>query len=375
LERSKILAAVVLTIGLIVAAFYFSFAGINSDPSSSSSFIWGASGFSGSNFPSSFISTVTGTYHITAFRIPYDLLGQFPMYVKSGTTFIYSNYNSGTVAGLVSFLQSNPQVNMVGLTNEPNGCSSGQACQTPQQYATMLVADYNALKQAGINTPLCAFEVAGSANSNDQNYVQQVINDGGAGHYDYACIHIYPPQGDQSQISSNLDAMEKIVGVPIYITEANIANCPYVPNVPNPAQAMQSLISIFESKPYIKGVFWYDLSDSNACGLFSPGPSYSITSPEGTTYVSLISSYSTQTTTSTESTTTGSQNSTVSTINSSSVTSVTYQNTNSSSFSPIPTILSIAHSTVTFAQKNLFAVQALVIGGLVAGVVIIRRRL
>jgi hypothetical protein len=252
-------------------------------------FIFGASGFSSSNYPSSFILTVTGTYHITAFRIPSDLSGQFITYVKSGTTFIYSNYNSGSASGLVSFLKSNPEVNMVGLTNEPNGCGSGQACQTPQQYATMLVADYNALKQAGINTPLCAFEVAGSANSNNQNYVQQVINDGGAGHYDYACIHIYPPQGDQSSISSNLDQMEQIVKVPIYITEANIANCPYVPNVPNPSQAMKSLISIFESKSYVKGVFWYDLVDSNACGLFSPGPSYSITS-EGVTYGGIISS-------------------------------------------------------------------------------------
>jgi hypothetical protein len=78
--------------------------------------------------------------------------------------------------------------------------------------------------------------------------------------------------------------------------------------------------------------------------------------------------------TSTTSSTSSSTNQTV--TNSSSSTSTQPQSTNSSSFSsPIPTILSLAHSTFTFAQENLAAVMALIIGGLVAGVVFIRRRL
>jgi hypothetical protein len=299
--------------------------------------IFGVSGLSGSNYPSTFISEATSQYKITAFRMSTGVTSQIPKYVSSGAKFIYVTYgesptdNPQTDAqNLVSFLKANPQVNLVGLANEPN--INGW---TPAQYAPFLVAAYNAIKAAGLTQHLCAFEVAGSGGSGPQSWIQQVINDGGAGHYDMACIHIYPPQGDQSSISSNLDAIHSIVGTLMMITESNIANCPYVPNVPNPAQAMKNLFSIYESKSYIRGVFWYDLADSNACGLFNN--SYS-PNPQAQTYLGIISSYtggggagSSTTTTTTTSSASSSSSSSTSTTLSTTTSSASTSSTSSSS--------------------------------------------
>jgi hypothetical protein len=323
--------------------------------STPSGFIFGVSGLSGTNLPSTFVSEVTSQYQIVGFRMPSGTASsQLSKYTSNGAKYIYVNFgesptdNPQTDAqNLVAFLKAYPQVNAVGLANEPN--INGW---TPQQYAPFLIAAYNAIKSAGLPQKLCAFEASGSGGSGPQSWIQGVLSAGGQGHYDMACIHIYPPKGDQSSISSNLDAVHSIVGTSMMITESNIANCPYVPNVPNPAQAMESLLSIYESKSYIKGVFWYDLVDSGPCGLFA---STTFTpNQQAKTYQSVISSYmgtieglttTSSTTSTTSSVITTSTTSKVSSTTSSSSSEATQSSSSSTSTSTSSATSSTATTT------------------------------
>lgn len=302
LRRNAILPFVVSVFIISMIAIPFVSSSFATSNTTNPRLIFGASGLSGSNFPSSFLSLVTHQYSITAFRMGYDLFtgsngNQLPKYLNSGATFIYASYDGNQTSDPVPFLKANPQINMFGLTNEPNGCSTGQACQTPEQYATMLIADENAKIQAGISTPLCAFELAGDAGSSEQTYAQAVINDGGAGNFQDACIHIYPQQSAASwsaelkQLSTNLDQMEAIVRVPIFITETSVGagGTGYYGYSTPVAQAMNGLIQMYGSKPYIKGVFWYDLQNTySPYALFGQNNQ---AAPLASTFTSLIESY------------------------------------------------------------------------------------
>jgi hypothetical protein len=219
----------------------------------------------------------------TVFAGPYG--DQIPKYASNGAKFIYANFGANQsenpqsyASNIVSVVEANPQISMVGLMNEPNcQCGGNGGYWNPQIYATFLNDTYYAMKQAGLKQPLCAFETSGDVSSQAQSWIKQVINDGGAGHYDAVCVHSYPLQNyfsfsqAVSAISSNLDSLHSLVGtnVPIYITETNVGggNGNYVYG--NVAGDTKTLISMYLTKPYIKGVFYYSLSGSEGLGLFT----------------------------------------------------------------------------------------------------------
>lgn len=286
---------------ILLLFFYYYATGaipqVGTSSGSSSGFVFGVAGLSGTDYPSSFISSVTGQYKITAFRMDRDLFtgsagDQLPKYVSNGAKVIYLTYGGSQTdnptawaQGLVSLVQANPQITYIGLMNEPN--LNGWS---PQQYVVFLQAAYKALKGAGIHQPLCAFETSGDGDSADQTWIQQAINDGGRGYYDMACIHVYVPQtystfsSEVSIISSNLDQVHSIVGTTMMITETSITGGTgnYVGN--NPAGDMQTLYTMYESKSYMHGAWWYPLLGSTY-SLFKS--SYSPTAL-GIEYSSLI---------------------------------------------------------------------------------------
>jgi hypothetical protein len=302
-----IIVILVITLGSV---FELEFAPPNTmhPVSYSGSFIFGVSGLTGSDYPASFISEVTSQYGITAFRIDNSIFSgpngdQISKYVSNGARFIYANFEASTTDnpqtyanGIVATVQANPQISMVGLVNEPNClCGSNGGYWTPRLYSNFLNAAYNALKQAGLKQPLCAFETSGDVGPQALSWIQQVIADGGAGHYDAVCVHVYPLQTYTTfsqavnAISSNLDSLHTLVGtnVPIYITETNVSggNLTYVYG--NLSENTKTLISMFLTKPYIKGVFYYDLTGSQGLSLFTGNLRPTILA---TTYSSVLTS-------------------------------------------------------------------------------------
>ncbi len=96
-----------------------------------------------------------------------------------GTTELnaWSAYVSAVVTDTIG------KINYFEVWNEPEGFSSGG---TPAQYAAVVEAAYNAAKAANPNV-----QIGLSTSSVNLNYLEQAIQNGAAGHFDYVAVHPY----------------------------------------------------------------------------------------------------------------------------------------------------------------------------------------
>lgn len=196
-----------------------------------------------------------------------------------------------------------PWVHVWEVWNEPQipKYQDGALNASPYSYFLLLRAAYTTIKSVQPNsTVLCLggdniYEGGSGASVQDYQWAQQLWGYGASRYCDAVSLHAYSafiyllnqtPQGSSQTVgqifNQSMAQYEALTGKPIWITETGIpsgVNQSYAAGLyATPARQADYLgqaLSSFLAKPYIKGVFWYNLYSTGApygidFGLFYP---------------------------------------------------------------------------------------------------------
>ena len=260
-------------------------------------------------YPLSFLQTVTKTYGMIWGELEGPL--SLPLNEPESTLitagfdiskFIVNLQQQPSAIDIQFALTNYPDINYFQIMNEPEGCSPGQGCLTPQQGFDAVMTAYPLIKKSKPNSTVMApavtifYSSAGVTilNPTSVNWAKEFMTLGAGKYFDDAAIHVYPG-GDVYQNSANtatvsagIDELYSILGnKPMYITETGYqsGNDPQVQ-----ANNLQALYDIYLSKNYLIGAYWYRMTDygqpGTTLGLFD---SSFAPKPAATTYKNLIS--------------------------------------------------------------------------------------
>jgi hypothetical protein len=155
-----------------------------------------------------------------------------------------------------------------GGTPEQRSARSG----SPEQYATLLHAAYTAIKTENPKATVIGGAFAGF----NYSWIDAFAKAGGFESLDGFSIHPYvfsqgkPPRGTPEaamnhldDLRARLDTLAKGRKVPVYVTEIGWPVNPAVLGVSEEtaAEYHRRFITLAKSRPWIAGVWWYDLAD------------------------------------------------------------------------------------------------------------------
>lgn len=210
-------------------------------------------------------------------------------------------------ASVANALAYYPQINTWEIWNEPwvQPFQTGYVDGNAYNYYNVIKSAYIIIKSKQPNSTVVCFGGAPISDNYTFLWYSEVWNYGASNYCDAVSIHAYAAgsfllnqSGINQQWSAGLSAYENLTHKPIWITETGMPSASqnieagYTPNTQN-AFLVQDF-SFFNSFPYVKRVYWYDLwglSDApvnNDFGLLNlSNPDSHIQKPAWQTFLSI----------------------------------------------------------------------------------------
>ncbi len=183
------------------------------------------------------------------------------------------------------------KVKMYEVWNEWNGgnfqgCKWTEPCASAVVYADLLCKTYEKLKAVNPNLIV----VGGAVAAADAKWIQTLLDNGGGACMDVLSVHPYTyayhyawgnakgPSAAVDEMMINLDKIHTMLknktgrDIPIYMTEEGLKNTTLIEQE-DAATYLTMVVNQVKSRPFIQGLWWYDLrndgSTASTMGMLS----------------------------------------------------------------------------------------------------------